>query len=108
MSSETSANSNKLKAKDFITVGIFTAIIFVVEFACGMLGYIHPFIVASYVIMVPLVGSIPMMLFYTKVQKFGMITIIKRAGSIHETAQPAIFLRTEGIRISAISQIRIR
>ena len=49
MSSET--GSNKLKAKDFITVGIFTAIIFVVEFACGMLGYIHPFIVASYVVL---------------------------------------------------------
>ena len=69
-------NNNKLKAKDFITVGIFTAILFVVEFACGMLGYIHPFIVASYVIMIPLVGAIPMMLFYTKVQKFGMITIM--------------------------------
>ncbi len=74
MSSET--NSNKLKAKDFITVGIFTAIIFVVEFACGMLGYIHPYIVASYVVMIPLVGAIPMMLFYTKVNKFGMITIM--------------------------------
>jgi energy-coupling factor transport system substrate-specific component len=71
-----SDTSNKLKAKDFITVGIFTAIILVVEFACGMLGYIHPFIVASYVIMIPLVGAIPMMLFYTKVQKFGMITIM--------------------------------
>lgn len=69
-------SSNKLKAKDFITVGIFTAIIFVVEFACGMLGYIHPFIVASYVVMIPIVGAIPMMLFYTKVQKFGMITIM--------------------------------
>ena len=71
-----SDTSNRLKAKDFITVGIFTAIILVVEFACGMLGYIHPFIVASYVIMIPLVGAIPMMLFYTKVKKFGMITIM--------------------------------
>ena len=71
-----SDTSNRLKAKDFITVGIFTAIIFVVEFACGMLGYIHPFIVASYVVMIPLVGAVPMMLFYTKVQKFGMITIM--------------------------------
>ena len=49
-----SDTSNRLKAKDFITVGIFTAIIFVVEFACGMLGYIHPFIVASYVVMIPI------------------------------------------------------
>ena len=67
---------NKLKAKDFITVGIFTALLFVVEFACGILGYIHPYIVASYVIMIPIVGSIPMMLFYTKVKKFGMISIM--------------------------------
>ena len=63
-------NTKKLTAKDFITVGIFTAILFVVEFACGMLGYVHPYIVASYVVMIPLVGSIPMMLFYTKVKKF--------------------------------------
>lgn len=74
--SEVTPNSNRLKAKDFITVGIFTAIIFAVEFACGMLGFIHPFVVASYVVMIPLVGAIPMMLFYTKVQKFGMITIM--------------------------------
>ena len=69
-------NSSKLKAKDFITVGIFTAILIVVEFLCGMLGYIHPYIVASYVVMIPLVGAIPMMLFYTKIEKFGMITIM--------------------------------
>lgn len=57
-------NTKKLTAKDFITIGIFTAILFVVEFACGILGYIHPYIVASYVVMIPLVGAIPMMLFY--------------------------------------------
>ena len=69
-------NSKKLTAKDFITVGIFTAIIFVVELACGMLGFIHPYIVASYVVLIPIVGSVPMMLFYTKVEKFGMLTIM--------------------------------
>lgn len=68
--------SKKLKAKDFITIGIFAAILFAVEFAFGMLGYIHPFIVASYVIILPLASGIPMMLFYTKVEKFGMITIV--------------------------------
>ena len=66
----------KLKAKDFITVGIFTAILFVIEFLLGMLGYIHPYIVASYVIIMPLISGIPMMLFYTKVEKFGMITTV--------------------------------
>ena len=69
-------SSKKLKAKDFITVGIFTAILFVIEFLLGMLGYIHPYIVASYVIIMPLVSGIPMMLFYTKVEKFGMITTV--------------------------------
>ena len=68
--------SKKLKAKDFITVGIFAAILFAVEFAFGMLGYIHPYIVAAYVIILPLASGIPMMLFYTKVEKFGMITIL--------------------------------
>ena len=69
-------NNKKLKAKDFITIGIFTALLFAVEFALGMLGYIHPFIVAAYVIILPLASGIPMMLFYTKVEKFGMITIV--------------------------------
>lgn len=69
-------NTKKLNAKDYITVGIFTALLFVVEFACGMLGFIHPYVVASYVVMIPIVGAIPMMLFYSKVEKFGMITIM--------------------------------
>ena len=69
-------NNNKLKAKDFITICLFTALLFVVEFACGMLGFIHPYVVASYVILIPLVGAIPMMLFYTKIEKFGMLTIM--------------------------------
>ena len=69
-------NNNKLQAKDFITIGIFTALLFVVEFACGILGFIHPYIVASYVVMIPIVGSIPMMLFYTKIEKFGMLSIM--------------------------------
>ncbi len=68
--------TKKLTAKDFISIGIFTAIWFVVEFAFGMLGYIHPYIVAAYVVLLPLAGAIPMMLFYSKIEKFGMITIM--------------------------------
>jgi len=69
-------NEKKLQAKDFITIGIFTALLFVVEFACGMLGFIHPYIVAAFVVLIPLVGSVPMMLFYTKIEKFGMLSIM--------------------------------
>lgn len=47
-----------------------------VEFAFGMLGYLHPYVNAAYVVILPIVGSIPMMLFYTKIDKFGMITIM--------------------------------
>ena len=68
--------TKKLGVKDFITIGIFTAILFVVEFACAMLGYIHPIMVAALAVLIPIVGGIPMMLFYTKVEKFGMITIM--------------------------------
>ncbi len=66
----------KLKAKDFITIGVFTAIMVVIEFVFGMLGYIHPYVVAAYVVILPIVGAIPMMLFYMKTEKFGMITIM--------------------------------
>lgn len=65
---------NKLQAKDLITVGIFTAIYFVVFFACGMLGYIPIFIVLIPFIC-PLVAGIPFMLYLTKVKKFGMVTL---------------------------------
>lgn len=67
-------SNNKLQAKDLINVGIFTAIYFVVFFACGMLGYIPIFMVLIPFIC-PLVAGIPMMLYLTKVKKFGMITI---------------------------------
>ena len=69
-------NNKKLEAKDFITIGIFTALLFVTEMVVGMLGYLHPYVVAAYVILLPLATSIPMMLFYTKIEKFGMLTIM--------------------------------
>ena len=73
---EHTIEKKKLGVRDFITVGIFTAILFVVEFACALLGYLHPIMVAALSVLIPIVGCIPMMLFYTKVEKFGMITIM--------------------------------
>ncbi len=66
--------NNKLQGKDFINIGIFTAIYFVIIMAAGMLGVIPIFIPLLSVI-VPLLGGIPMMLYFSKVKKFGMITI---------------------------------
>ena len=61
-------DKKKLNAKDFINIGIFTVIYFVMFFITGMLGYIPIFAV-----IIPLVlgilGGIPFMLFLTKIGK---------------------------------------
>lgn len=66
---------NKLQAKDLIRIGVFTAIYFVIFFACGMVGYI-PILFIMLPVIVPIVTGIPFMLFLTKVKKFGMVTIM--------------------------------
>ena len=66
--------NNKLQGKDLINIGIFTAIYFIVIFAAASIGFIPIFIPLISVI-VPLVGGIPMMLFFSKIKKFGMLTI---------------------------------
>ena len=66
---------NKLKGKDFITIGIFTVIYFIITTAVSMLGFLPIFIPLT-AVLVPLVGGIPMMLYFSKVRKFGMISIL--------------------------------
>ena len=66
--------NNRLNTKDLINVGIFSAIYIVVFFACGMLGYIPIFMVLL-PFLIAFVGGIPFMLYLTKVNKFGMVTI---------------------------------
>ena len=58
--------NNKLQGKDLINIGIFTAIYFIVIFAAASIGFIPIFIPLISVI-VPLVGGIPMMLFFSKI-----------------------------------------
>ena len=65
----------KLKGKDLINVGIYTAIYFVIIFALAMLGYI-PIFMPLLSVIGPIIGGIPFMLFLTKVKKFGMILIM--------------------------------
>lgn len=67
--------SKKLKAKDLINVGIYTAIYIVIFFAVGMLNAI-PVLYPALYILIPLISGIPFMLFLTKTQKFGMVTIM--------------------------------
>lgn len=68
-------NEKKLKARDFITIGIFTAILWVVQMVIMYLGFLSPFIVAGYTVLIPIVTGIPMMLYYARIEKFGMLTI---------------------------------
>lgn len=66
--------SNKLQGKDLINIGIFAAIYFVVVFIVSMLGVI-PIFIPLLDVLVPLIGGIPMMLYFSKIKKFGMLTI---------------------------------
>lgn len=68
-------NKKRIQPKDLITVGIFAAIMMVVCFAASMLGFI-PIFIPLLAVVVPIVGGIPFMLFLTKAQKFGMVTIM--------------------------------
>lgn len=66
--------SNKLVGKDLINVGIYTAMTLAIFFVVGLLTTLpvmYPFLLFIW----PVVCGIPMMLYYTKIQKFGMLTI---------------------------------
>ena len=65
----------KLGGRDLINIGIYAAIYCVIMTAISMLGFI-PIMMPMLSVLCPLIGGITMMLFYTKVKKFGMITII--------------------------------
>ncbi len=66
--------SSKLQGKDFINIGIFTVIYFVLTSVVAMLGVI-PIFIPLLCVFVPLIGGIPMMLYFPKIRKFGMLTI---------------------------------
>lgn len=66
---------NKLKGKDLINIGIYAAIYCVLMTCIAMLGYI-PIMLPMLAVIGPIVLGVPMMLFYTKVKKFGMINIM--------------------------------
>lgn len=68
--------SKKLQAKEFIHIGLFTVLYFVigccVAIPIGMIPVFLPILGALWVI----ITGIPFMLFLTKVKKFGMVTIM--------------------------------
>ena len=68
-------NNNKLTGKDLITVGIYTAIYIAVVFCVGAFNAI-PIFYPIFLFIGPIITGIPMMLYYTKIEKFGMLTIM--------------------------------
>lgn len=67
-------NNKKLQTKDLINIGIFTAIYFVIFFAGMMLGYI-PIFIPLLGLVCPILCGIPFMLYLTRVEKFGMVSL---------------------------------
>lgn len=68
-------NTKRLQAKDLINVGIFTALYIVAFFITGMIGYI-PIFMLLLPALAPFVCGIIFMLFLTRVEKFGMVSIM--------------------------------
>ena len=68
-------SGNKLNGRDFINIGIYTAIYFAITMALAMTGLIPIFLILLSS-MIGIIGGIPFMLFLTKVKKPGMILIM--------------------------------
>ena len=73
--SEVSTNK-KLKGKDLITIGIFSAIYFVINFAFMLLGGIHPVLWMLMPGFIAVFAGIPFMLMVAKVQKPGAVFLM--------------------------------
>ena len=74
-------NTNKLTGKDLINVGIYSAMTLVIFFIVGLLTAL-PVVYPVLFVIWPIVCGIPMMLYYTKIKKFGMLTITGIIGGI--------------------------
>ena len=71
-----SKNGKGLKGKDLITIGIFSAIYFVINFAFMLLGGIHPVLWMLMPGFIAVFAGIPFMLMAAKVQKPGSVFLM--------------------------------
>lgn len=71
-----SASSGGLKGKDLITIGIFSAIYFVVNFIFMLMGGLHPIMWILMPGFIALFTGVPFMLMCSKVQKMGAILLM--------------------------------
>ena len=80
--SGTPSASRGLKGRDLITVGIFTALYFVINFLFMLLGGLHPYLWVFMPAIDALFAGIPFMLACAKVPKFGTVLIIGMVPSL--------------------------
>lgn len=76
MQTTQAATSRKLKGKDLITIGIFSAIYFVINFIFMLLGGLHPLMWILMPGFIALFTGVPYMILASKVQKPGAIFIM--------------------------------
>jgi len=72
---------SKFEIKDLINIGVFAVLYFVIVYAVGMTQVI-PIMFPLSPILMGVLGGIPLMLFITRVNKFGMLTILGIISSI--------------------------
>lgn len=73
---QTGSEKRGLRGRDLINIGIFTAIYFVLNFICMLLGGFHPALWVFMPALIALVAGIPYMLMCAKVQKPGAVLIM--------------------------------
>lgn len=71
----TSEISNKLNVKDLISVGLFTAIYFII-FILSTATTVVPIMSFGFCALCALIAGIPMILFFSRIKKYGMVTIM--------------------------------
>lgn len=67
-------DEKKWSGKDLINIGVYTAIYFVIIMGCSFMGLV-PILMVCYAFIAPILGAIPMMIYYTKINKFGMLSV---------------------------------
>lgn len=68
---------NRLNGKDLITIGIFSAIYFVINFIFMLMGGIHPMMWILMPGFIALFTGVPFMLLCSKVQKQGAVLLMR-------------------------------
>ena len=77
-----SSADRSLKPKDLITVGIFTALYFVVFFGFGILGFFGPAVHAVGIVLGSLANGIVFALYVTRIRKPGMVFLTAIVSSL--------------------------